>query len=196
MFSKAVDFLTATEFVYSNDAETILIRTRMAAALLTLLLALLVFALAKEMFGTVPAFVALVRLVFEPNMVAHGAVVATDVGMSCFLLATVYTFYRCAKKPSVVRLMLTGVAVGMALATKHSAILVFPILAVLAICEIVFHRGDAVAADRKSWTSQAVRFAGSIAAVGVIAIAVLWAFYGFHFRPPPRARDFCLRRAL
>lgn len=52
-FSKEEDFLTATQFVYSNNAEMIVFRTRMAAAILTLLLGLLVFAVAKEMFGSV-----------------------------------------------------------------------------------------------------------------------------------------------
>jgi predicted membrane-bound dolichyl-phosphate-mannose-protein mannosyltransferase len=82
VFSKEEDFLTATQFVYSNDAETILFRSRMTAAMLTLLLGALVFAVAREMFGNVAAFVALTLLVFEPNILAHGAVVTTDVGMS------------------------------------------------------------------------------------------------------------------
>ena len=134
VFSKEEDFLTATQFVYSNGAEMILFRTRMAAALLTLLLGPLVFAAAKEMFGPIPAFIALTLLVFEPNMLAHGAVVTTDVGFSCCLLATVYAFYRYVKKTSVVRLALTGLAAGLGLATKHSAILIPPILLALALC--------------------------------------------------------------
>jgi hypothetical protein len=58
VFSKEQDFLTATQFVFSNEAEIILFRTRMAAALLTLLLGALVFTVAKEVFGNVPAFLA------------------------------------------------------------------------------------------------------------------------------------------
>lgn len=183
-FSKEEDFLTATQFVYSNDAETIVFRTRMAAAILTLLLGALVFAMAKEMFGTVPAFVALVLLVFEPNILAHGAVVATDIGMSCFLLATVYAFYRYVKKPTPARLMLTGLAAGFALATKHSAILIFPILLALSVCELVWgQRSSGSAEVREIRSKQAIRLVGAIALIGVMAIAILWAFYGFHFHP-------------
>ena len=54
VFSKEEDFLTATQFVYMNDAETIVFRTRMAAAILTLLLVLLVFAVAKECLAAWP----------------------------------------------------------------------------------------------------------------------------------------------
>jgi hypothetical protein len=50
----------------------------MAAALLSLLLAPLVFAMAREMFGTAAAFLALALLAFDPNILAHGVLVTTD----------------------------------------------------------------------------------------------------------------------
>ncbi len=121
-------FLDGREFLYQNDADMILFRTRMAAAILTLLLALLVFLATKEMFGTGAAFVALSLIVFEPNLLAHGAVVTTDVGLSCFMFATVYAFYRYVKAPSVARLIIVGVMASLALATKHTGLLVFPML--------------------------------------------------------------------
>jgi 4-amino-4-deoxy-L-arabinose transferase-like glycosyltransferase len=185
VFAKEEDFLTATQFVYSNDAEMILLRTRTAAALLTMLLAVLVFATAKEMFGTVPAFIALILLVFEPNILAHGAVVTTDVGVSCFLLATVYAFYRYAKKPTAARLVLTGVAAGLALATKHSAILIVPILIALAACELALRRQQSRSAQGAILSKQALRMTGALVVIGVLAVAVLWSFYGFHFLPRP-----------
>jgi hypothetical protein len=66
--------LHGEEFVFKNDADRILFRTRMNAALLSLLLAPLVFAMAREMFGTAAAFLA----AFDPNILAHGALVTTD----------------------------------------------------------------------------------------------------------------------
>ncbi len=184
VFSKEEDFLTATQFVYSNDAEAILFRTRMAAAMLTLLLGALVFAFAREMFGSVAAFIALTLLVFEPNILAHGAVVTTDIGMSCILLATVYAFYRYVKKPSAGRLALTGLAAGLGLATKHSAILIFPILFALAAFELVRGRVDGPTAELPAGRMKlAARFLGAIAIIGVLAVAILWSFYGFHFHP-------------
>ncbi|MGC1451988.1 MAG: glycosyltransferase family 39 protein [Candidatus Sulfotelmatobacter sp.] len=184
VFSKEEDFLTATQFVFSNDAEVILFRTRMAAALLTLLLGALVFAVAKEMFGSVPAFLALALLVLEPNILAHGAVVTTDVGMSCFLLATVWAFYRYVKKPRAGRLALTGLAAGLGLATKHSAILIFPILLGLAVCEVARGRVDAEPGESKeSRARQAMRLLGAIAVIGILSVVILWSFYGFHFHP-------------
>ena len=179
VFSKEADFITATDFVYKNDADAILFRTRMMAALLTLLLALLIFVTSKEMLGVAPAFIALVLFVFEPNILAHGAVVTTDMGMSCFLLATVYAFYRYVKKPGVERMLLAGLAVGLALATKHSAILIPLILFALAGYEVI--RGE----SGKTRMRQATRLVGAIVVVGVVAVAILWDFYGFHLDARP-----------
>src|SRR4051812_25298406 len=125
-YFKEEAFLDGNEFLYRNDADAILSRTRMAAAVLTLLAALLVYAAAREMFGTGAAFVALALLAFEPNLLAHGALVTTDAGISCFMFATVYAFYRYVKSPSPWRLLLVGVCAGLALAVKHSGIFVFP----------------------------------------------------------------------
>lgn len=90
VFSKEEDFTSATQFVYSNDAEKILFRTRMTAAMFTLLLAVLLLAAAREMLGTVAGLIGLVLFVFEPNVLAHGAVVTTDMALSCLLFTTVY----------------------------------------------------------------------------------------------------------
>ena len=73
-------FLGGKEFLFKNDADAMLFRARMAAASLTVLLALVVFLAGREMFGTAAGFVALVLLVFDPNQLAHGALVTTDTG--------------------------------------------------------------------------------------------------------------------
>lgn len=190
-YFKEEAFLDGKEFLYRNDADAILFRTRMAAALLTLLTALLVFAAAREMFGTGAAFVALALLTFEPNLLAHGALVTTDAGISCFMFATIYAFYRYAKAPSLWRLLLVGVAAGLALAVKHSGIFVFPMLFLLAVCEVIRQRVAAKRnAEAAAGTGKSVlRFAASLVAVTVVALAVLWAFYGFRYQARPEGLE-------
>ena len=182
-YFKEEAFLDGKEFLYRNDADAILFRTRMAAATLTLLLAALVFVATREMFGTGAAFVALALLAFEPNLLAHGALVTTDVGISCFMFATVYAFYRYAKAPSLWRLSVVGVVAGLALAVKHSGIFIFPMLFLLAVCEVARHRMGAGAASGAGRVG--LRHAASLVAVAVVAVAVLWAFYGFRYQARP-----------
>ncbi|HEX7158593.1 MAG TPA: glycosyltransferase family 39 protein, partial [Edaphobacter sp.] len=120
------------------SAESLTFRVRMAAGVVALLLAVVVFLAASEMFGAGAGLLALAILVFDPNVLAHSALVTTDAGVSCFFLAAVYAFYRYVKVPSVGRLVVAGLAAGLALATKHSAVLLLPMLAPLALAEVVF----------------------------------------------------------
>jgi hypothetical protein len=188
-------FLGGKDFLFKNDADKMLFRARMAAALLTLLLALLVFVAAQEMFGTGAAFIALLLLVFDPNLLAHGAVVGTDVGLSCFMFASIYAFYRYVKVPSGWRLLVVGLATGLTLASKHTAILVFPMLLLLAIGEVLRAGSDpetGVAALPRG--KRALRLAIALVVVSAIAVTLLWASYGFRY--PARATGWQLNPPL
>jgi len=174
-FFKEDAFLRGKEFLYQNDADKVLARTRTAAATLTLLAALVVFFGTREMFGTAAAFVALTLLTFDPNLLAHGALITTDVGLACFMFLSVYLFYRFVKSPSALRLIVAGISVGLVLAVKHTGLLVLPILFLLALSEIIF------SANRR----RAVKFLGSLALITLIGFAVLWSFYGFRYSARP-----------
>jgi 4-amino-4-deoxy-L-arabinose transferase-like glycosyltransferase len=174
-------FLGGKDFLYQNDADKILLRTRMAAATLTVLLALLVFLCTREMFGTGAAFIALVLLVFDPNLLAHGALVTTDAGLSCFMFATIYAFYRYVKRPSPWRMVIVGISAGLAFSVKHTGILVFPMLFLLAVFEGVRY----LKGPNRPFGKQTLNLAASLVAISIIALAVLWSFYGFRYAARP-----------
>jgi hypothetical protein len=181
-FFKLEAFLGGKDFLFKNDANSMLLRARMAASIFTLILLVLVFAATKEMFGAVAAFIALGLLVFDPNLVAHGAVVTTDVGLSCFMFASVYTFYRYVKAPSTLRLLAVGLSSGLALVAKHTGILVFPMLLLLAVCELICAYKSEQAAVHASAGQKAKQLVGALFAISLIAIGVLWACYGFRYQ--------------
>jgi 4-amino-4-deoxy-L-arabinose transferase-like glycosyltransferase len=56
------------------------------------MLAVFNFVAARRMFGEGPALFALLLLVFEPNLLAHGAEVTTDVPVTCWLFVAVHAF--------------------------------------------------------------------------------------------------------
>jgi len=180
-YFKEEAFRGGKDFLYQNDADKILLRTRLAAATLTLLLALIVFLAAKEMFGTGAAFIALTLLAFDPNLLAHGALVTTDAALSCFMFAGIYAFYRFVRAPSIWRLSMVGIATGLALATKHTGMLVLPMLLLLGVFELVRNW----ISDKRVSGKQALRLIASLAAITVIAVAVLWSFYGFRYAARP-----------
>lgn len=189
-FFKHEAFLGGKDFFFKNDANAMLFRARMAVTFFTLLLALLVFLAAQEMFGTGAAFIALGLLVFDPNLLAHGAVAGTDVGLSCFTFASVYAFYRYVKAPSPWRLVVVGIAAGLALACKHTGILVFPMLFLLVIWE-VWHAAGYIgrSATQISACKHARRLALALLAIAAIGLTLLWAAYGFRYEARAEGRQ-------
>jgi 4-amino-4-deoxy-L-arabinose transferase-like glycosyltransferase len=186
-------FLGGKDFLFKNDANTMLFRVRMAAALFTMLLALLVFLCAREMFGTTAGFIALGLLVFDPNLVAHGAVLGTDAALSCFMFASIYAFYRYVKAPSVWRLLTVGIAVGIVLACKHTGILLFPMLLLLAVVELA--RGTSPVNPEEGGNGEPTlmkrtgRMAVALVVISAVALTILWGAYGFRYKARPEGRD-------
>ena len=175
-------FLRGKEFLYQNDPEKILSRTRTAAATLTLLTALVVFFGTREMFGTGGALIALTLLAFDPNLLAHGALITTDVGLACFMFLSVFTFYRFLKSPSALRLIVAGASVGLVLAVKHTGLLVLPILFLLTLCEIILNIFEP---NREKIGRHALKLLGSLALITLIGWVVLWSFYAFRYNARP-----------
>jgi 4-amino-4-deoxy-L-arabinose transferase-like glycosyltransferase len=187
-YFKGESYMSGRDLIFENDFETIIFRARMGAALFALLLGLVVFLKAREMFGTGAGFLALALLVFEPNLLAHGAMVTTDTGAACFLLATVYAFYRYVKKPSFARLVVVGLAAGLMAITKHSAVLLAPMLGLLAITEPLRRRTPAESdpsAKPETRLRQLLRFCVAALVIVLIAGALLWTCYGFRYQARP-----------
>ena len=181
---RAVSALGGLQLLYSHDADALLLRARAMATLFSLGCALLIFLAASEMFGTGAGLLALLLLVFEPNFLANGALVDTDIGASCFVFATVYAFYRYCKKPSILRLAICCLAAGLALAAKHSTVLLLPIFVILAIYEIARRRSPELGTT-ETRLRQSLRLLGITGVIVVTAITILWSFYGFRYAARP-----------
>ena len=181
----AVEFESGREFLYTNDANALLWRARLAAATLTIALALTLFVVANSMWGAGPAFLALALFVFDPNFIAHGALVTTDVAAALGLFLGVGTFYLYLKKPSALKLLGAGLAAGVCLSAKHSGILLFPMLFALSLTELLPQPNPATKRLAPDLAKKASRLAVSLVALVVIAWAVVWAFYGFRYATRP-----------
>jgi 4-amino-4-deoxy-L-arabinose transferase-like glycosyltransferase len=180
-YFKFVEYTGGREFLYANDADTVLFRARLAVAIFTLLLALSVFFVSRSMWGDGPALLALVLLVFDPNVLAHGALVTTDMGVTFGLFLAIGSFYLYQKKPSWLRLLGAGVATGVCLGTKHSGILIFPMLLLLALTELPLGWESPIKKIALDLWKQALRQIGASAVVAAVSIVVLWSFYGFRY---------------
>lgn len=179
--SKERDYSEGKLFLYANDADAILFKTRFAASVFTIALAATLFESGMILFGIGPALLALLIFVFDPNILAHGFLVTTDMAMACALYTTVYAFYRYLVDPSKYRILLTGIWVGITLAVKHSGFLVFPIVGALAFLELITSTKSTN--ESQGWIKPVQRMMGALVIMAIGGYVVLWAFYGFRFAP-------------
>ncbi|MGB6728180.1 MAG: glycosyltransferase family 39 protein, partial [Terracidiphilus sp.] len=184
-FFKAEAYLNGRDWLARNDGDRqhLVFEMRASAELLALGLCVFVFLAAREWFGDTAGLIALALVVLDPNVLAHSALVTTDIGVSCFFVAAIWTFYRFATRPTLIRLFLAGLATGLLLATKHSGILIGPMFVFLIAWEVLTAPG----AQRKRI---ALRLTGGFFAIVVLSVFVLWAFYGFRYTARPAGMAF------
>jgi 4-amino-4-deoxy-L-arabinose transferase-like glycosyltransferase len=91
-----------------------------------------------RLWGRGAGLLAMALAALEPNLVAHSSVVTTDVGVTLFIFLSVYLLWEYTARPSGWLLFALGASTGLALASKHLAILLLGMLAVLLAGEALF----------------------------------------------------------
>ena len=175
------DFAEADVYLH-NDPDSVQRRARRAMwTLNALLLAALALAL-RRTFGPVVALSVLAILAIDPTVAAHLPLVLTDLPISLLTATAVVLAARAFRFWTPSDLILTSLALGLALATKHSApvlaILLALVGAVLAWFVPCSRPGD----------SRRFRFA-KLATVLLGALIILWAFYLFRFTESPTSAE-------
>ena len=187
-FFKAQDALNASQFVYSGDADAILLRGRLVIALYSVVLGVMVFFAAQEMFNPLAGVLALGIFSFEPILLANGALITTDMPLTVAFFASVYTFYRYIKRRSLLRFALCAAATAVCILTKHSGVLIFPTLGLLVLAE-VFVVSPEVPSDDVARVQRRGRLLGqlttALVAIALISYVSLWAIYGFRYAARP-----------
>jgi len=156
---------------FFNDAEALFTRARIAMLFFPLLLAIVIFAWAGEVWGWWGGAVAIVLFAFDPNFIAHGGLITTDVGVAALMAATLYFFWRCSRNASAINIVAFAICFALAIVAKFSALLLIPMVIIL-----FFHA-----------RSRRILIAIGCAAATII---VVWAAYGFRYsasaeRPRP-----------
>lgn len=186
LMQKFEGFKAGNEYVERGGGGGFLFPARLAAAGFSLLLALLVFCAAREMFGDAEALVALALLAFEPNLVAHGSLVTTDMALAATMFASVFALYRYVGRPGTSRLLVAGLAIGLMLASKHSAVYALPVLLLLVCASAALARWKR-GAEAGVFERELPRAVAALALMLVVGLVVLWASYGFRRSALPAA---------
>lgn len=174
--------VTALDWFYSlKGFNAALFHARLALLLFPLVLCVLVWSAARRMFGLQAAVVATLLLIFEPNLLAYGGLVLTDMAVTVMFLFAVFSFYLWSRRPCVQLLVLTGIAVGLTLLAKSSGIIVLPVLVLLSIVDAALSQDH----EQRPFYRQVARNVATVGVIFLIAYVVLWTGYGMRFSASP-----------
>jgi Dolichyl-phosphate-mannose-protein mannosyltransferase len=119
------------DIIFENDPAKVMFWSRLPFLLLATLLGYCLYAWGRGLFGGTAAVGALILYALDPTLLAHGQLVTTDVGFAAFTLLLFYALWRYLNHRTFLRLVLCGLALGAALASKFSAVFLLPVVALL-----------------------------------------------------------------
>lgn len=152
------------------DPQRMVRLARIPEMLLAVLLACVLFAFTRTLFGEGAALAALLLCAFDPNILAHGHIVGTDLGVTLFMFAAMWQWTLALKHNRFKFAVLSGLLSGAAFATKYSSVWLVPI----ALGVSLIHPGV-----RRLFARRLLM--GLL--VGVLALIVIWATFAFTFGP-------------
>ena len=132
------------------NTTRIVFLARFPILLIGLIVGAITFKWAKELFGWKSGLAALALHALSPNLLTHAALATTDLPVAAFYFFTLYFFYRLTKnkdfrsfknfgslsKESLINATLVGISLGLALASKFSALLLIPTLGLLVAIQV------------------------------------------------------------
>jgi hypothetical protein len=165
------------QFVHvQNDAGPLIARARVPVAVVTVLLALLVWGWARALAGPLAGLAALVLAAFHPSLVAHGHLATTDTPATALTVLAAWAFWLWLRAPGPGHALLAAVALGLAVATRATSWVVVPVGLVV----LLWRWRDRARPPGLGRASLALLLAAAL-----VVPAVLWAAYGLHDTPWP-----------
>lgn len=157
---------------------------------LTLLFGLALFAALRATVGEPAAWVGLALFALDPNVIGNGRLITNDLPMAGLMFIAVWRLGAYLRRPTTVNLVLAGLAAGLAVATKLSAVVLAPTFLLVALVYPTAGGHGGPAGGHGGPTGghggPPVRVGGRLLAlVGMAGVAALtvWAVFGFEIGP-------------
>lgn len=154
----------------SPDPVSLAWRARAMNVALGVLLGILLWLLATELFSRSAANFALALFAFSPSLIAHFSLATTDGAATLLIFATAFQIIRWKRSPNGRNAVICGIVLGLLLLAKFSTVSMF----VLALGWLLLLTGGTISARPWRWNW--------ITTVAILAVAfiVVWAGYFFH----------------
>ena len=159
------------------NLEAMLFLARLPIVFLTLGLALVGFHFARALWGLLAAGFAFLLLLFDPNVLANGRYVTTDIGGTLFVLLATFMLWRLWQRPywSWSRWLWAALAMGLAFSSKLSTLVFVPIWTILALLPL-YNLGS----TKSYWCDAGRRLLGLLSA-GLASVLLVWLVFGFEW---------------
>jgi len=147
------------------------VTARIPAALLTVLLAAVVYRWGVDLCGKCTGLLALGTLVFDPTLLAHGRLATNDVGVTALGTLGLYLIWRWTQVPNWRRATVAGLILGLTMLAKGSGILWVAVGSGWAILIGLRRRSSCSSVWMKTMLQTLL--------MGILSLLTLWAMYGF-----------------
>jgi hypothetical protein len=168
-----------------NDIDAMDFRGRAACGVLAVLLGILVWQWSRRLFGIAGGLISLGLYVFNPSILANGALMTSDTAAALFFLAGIWAWWRLLEQVTIGRLVISGLAIGGLFVSKMSGVLIIPMALILLLGRIIHPAPLPVSffgsRQLRSRSSRLTAFAIAILVQSILVLVTVWAFYGFRY---------------
>jgi hypothetical protein len=178
--------------VPGNEPAELINRSRFSMATLGAAIVALACVIGWWLAGPIAAIGAGTLLALDPLLLGHGPLVKNDVAITLVMLLLTAGLIATMSRATTWRLLAVAICCGVAMATKFSGAMFFP-LAIVALALRAISNRPWKFLSRELLTRRAKLLAVSVFAIAALPIiaAIIWASYGFRYSPTPQ-RDVVL----
>lgn len=168
-----------------NDAAAMTQLGRACIGLLAVALGGLVWAWSRQLFGPLGGMLSLLLYVFNPSILANGALMTSDTASALFFFAATWAWWRMLQRFTLARVLASAFVMAGLFVSKMSAPLIVPVVFVLTVIRLIHAaplptRGFGLGELRRR-REQLLAFAGGAACHAAIVLIVIWGFHGFRY---------------
>ncbi len=152
---------------------------RVPTMVFALMLAVVAFGWASEMFGPRSGLLALGLLAFDPTLLAHGKQVTTDVPTAFFTVFALWAFWRLLRRRGgdLANLLACALATAGALVSKYTSVLLFAAFGLLLLVEALAKRQREGRLDREG-LAQRARQSFAVVVIVLVLVNAAYLFRG------------------
>lgn len=139
--SEQPEWMVGFDVIASNGPDRVMRLARAPFIVLGVVVGALIYLWGRTLVGTPAALGALFLYALDPTMIGHAFLVTTDVGMTAFALLFLAALWRYLQQPTRPRTLLCGIALGLALGAKFTAVFLGPMALVLIAVSVWLQHG-------------------------------------------------------